>query len=158
MIQSLVYLSGPISGLTYGECTDWREYVSDMFPPHINGISPLRAKSFLKGKGVINDSYEDFVLGRSRSINTRDHFDVRRADIVLVNLLGCLKSDPKAKVSIGTVGEMAWAWDRGIPIVCAVEPDGVNIHDHPMLNEWIDFRVTNLDEAITTTIAILSTR
>jgi hypothetical protein len=155
METSLVYLSGPISGCTFGECTDWREYASRAFPAHIQGISPLRAKRFLEEKGIIDKSYEDFVLGTSRGINTRDHFDTLRASAVLVNLLGCLKTD-NPRVSIGTVGEMAWAWDHRVPIICAIEPDGLNVHEHPMLNEWIDYRVTSLDEAIETVVAVLS--
>ncbi len=156
MIPALCYLSGPISGLTYGDATDWRDYCTRAFPSYIQGVSPLRAKSFLAQKGIIENSYEDYPLSKSRGINTRDHFDALRANVMLVNLLGCLKEDPKARVSIGTVGEMAWAWDHRIPIVCAIEPDGLNIHEHPMLNEWIDYRVTSLDQAIETTIAVIA--
>jgi hypothetical protein len=155
MNPSLVYLSGPISGLTFGECTDWREYVSRAFPPHIQGVSPLRAKRFLADKGKLEGAYE-YPLATSRGINTRDLFDVRRSSVVLVNLLGCTKDNPKTKVSIGTVAEMVVAFDHHIPIVCAIEPDGLNIHEHPMLNEWIDYRVTSLDEAIEITTAVIS--
>lgn len=155
MNPSLVYLCGPISGLTFGECTDWREYATRAFPPHIQGVSPLRAKRFLADKGKLEGPY-GYPLATSRGINTRDLFDVRRATVVLANLLGCLKGDPKIRVSIGSVGEMAIAHDHRIPVVCAIEPDGLNIHDHPMLNEWIDYRVTSLDEAIEITTAIIS--
>lgn len=155
MNPSLVYLSGPISGLTFGECTDWREYVTRAFPPHIQGVSPLRAKRFLQEVGKIEKSYA-FPLATDRGINTRDHFDVLRSTVMLVNLLGCTKDNPSTRVSIGTVGEMAWAWDHQIPIVCAMEPDGLNVHDHPMLNEWINYRVASLDEAIEITVAVIS--
>jgi hypothetical protein len=147
-----VYTSGPISGLTFNDCTSWREYVARAFPPHIQAVSPLRAKQFLKEVGTINKSYEISALSKSRGINTRDHFDVLRSTVMLVNLLDA------TSVSIGTVGEMAWAWDHQIPIVCAIESDGSNVHEHPMLNEWIDYRVPTLDEAIETTVAIISTQ
>jgi hypothetical protein len=41
-----------------------------------------------------------------------------------------------------------------IPIIAAMEPEG-NIHDHPVLNEWIDCRVLSIREAIENTIAFI---
>jgi hypothetical protein len=157
--KALVYLSGPITGLTYEGCTDWRDYVSAAFPNHILGLSPLRAKTYLKGLGKIeNDKLGNIAspLVTDRGINTRDHNDVLRSSVMLVNLLGCTKDNPDTRISIGTVAEMAWAWDHQIPQIVAMEDGNVNIHSHPMLNTWIDFRVNNLDEAIRTAVAICS--
>jgi hypothetical protein len=101
-------------------------------------------------EGVIHGSYEEHPLATSRGINTRDHLDTLRSTVVLVNLLGA------EKVSIGTVAEMAWAWDHGIPLVVAMEKEG-NVHSHPMLNQWIDYRLDTLDDAIRVTVAIIAT-
>ncbi len=73
---------------------------------------------------------------------TRDHQDVITADVVLVNLLGACQ-----RVTIGTVMEIAWAWDRQIPVVVMIEKQA-NVHDHPMIREAIGFRVDNLDDGI----------
>jgi nucleoside 2-deoxyribosyltransferase len=143
-----VYLAGAISGLTYGECTDWRQYVIDQFPPEIKGYSPLRAKTYLAdlANAPIAASATDLdkmgrVMSTARGIMTRDVYDVRSSDVVLVNFLGTTKP------SIGTTMEIAWAWDRHIPVVCAMEESG-NPHDHAMITEALGFRVPTLDEAI----------
>ncbi len=70
----------------------------------------------------------------------RDSFDVRTADALVVNLTGA------KKVSIGTVMEIAWAWEKRTPVIAIVEEG--NIHEHSMLYEAIGWRVTTLDEAM----------
>jgi hypothetical protein len=40
----LVYLAGPISGMTYDEAQAWRAYASQNLPQEIRAISPLRAQ------------------------------------------------------------------------------------------------------------------
>jgi hypothetical protein len=149
MNKFLVYLSGPIAGLTYKEGSDWREYVTKSFPPHIQGVSPLRGHRMLEAMGPITNNMIDHPLRTDRAINARDKFDTLRAQCVLVNLLGT------EKVSIGTVMEIAWAHDHNIPVVCAIEPEG-NLHDHPMIRDSISVRVASLDEAIEVVTAWVS--
>jgi hypothetical protein len=150
MKNYLVYLSGPISGLNYQGSTDWREYATKCFPPHIQGVSPMRAKRYLDdGKIIDGDQPLKFTLSADRAINTRNRFDTLRATAILVNLLGA------TRVSIGTMMEVAWAHDHSIPVVVAIEPEG-NIHEHPMLRDCISVRVSSLDEAIEAVTAIVS--
>jgi hypothetical protein len=137
----LVYLSGPIAGSTFKDASDWREYVTKSFPPHIQGVSPLRGHSMLANMGPITNNMLEHPMRTDRAINTRDRFDTLRAKAILVNLLGT------TKVSIGTVMEIAWAYDHGIPVICAMEPEG-NPHDHPMVRDCLSVRVASLDEAI----------
>jgi hypothetical protein len=146
MNNNLVYLSGPIAGLTFTESADWREYATKCFPPHIQGVSPLRGHRMLEGLGPIKNLMIDHPFRTDRSINRRDHFDTLRAAVVLVNLIGA------KTVSIGTVMEIAWAFDHGIPIILAMEPEG-NVHDHPMVRDCVSIRVASLDEAIEAAVA-----
>lgn len=152
-----VYLAGPITGLTFEGCTDWREFaIRQLADGGIKGLSPMRGKDYLKGLGelpALKNAKEDYeyakygCLASSRGIMTRDHFDTTRCDVVLVNFLG-------AKiVSIGTVMECAWAWMKRTPIVCVMEE--ANIHEHGMLNEAIGFRVATLQEGINVVKSIL---
>jgi nucleoside 2-deoxyribosyltransferase len=147
-----VYLAGPITGLTYGGCVDWREHaIKELARDNIQGISPMRAKEFLKNHVTIEDTpdLEDQVLSSQRGIYARDKFDCHRADLLIVNML-----DAK-KVSIGTVMEIAWAAAINTPIVLVMEEIG-NIHQHMMLAEACPFRVTNLRDALRVTVAILA--
>jgi nucleoside 2-deoxyribosyltransferase len=150
-----VYLAGPITGLDYKGCTDWREYAkADLAGAGIAGLSPLRAKEYLAAlPGPISGTGEEYahlgVMSLPRGVMTRDRFDATRCDVLLVNLLGA-----KA-VSIGTVMEIAMADAVRTPIVCAMEPSG-NPHEHMMIAEAIGFRVPSIDEALHVVKAILS--
>jgi nucleoside 2-deoxyribosyltransferase len=80
----------------------------------------------------------------------RDFFDVKRCDVLLINLLGC------EKMTTGTVMELGWAYAMQKPVVVAIEPEG-NIHDtHPMVHEAIGgLRFPTLDEAIDAVAIVL---
>lgn len=158
MNKPLVYLAGPITGLTYGNCTDWRQQaISSLADVGIDGLSPMRGKEYLKNRSVIADSYEKgvgSVLSGQRGIFARDRNDCMRADLVLVNMLGA------TRVSIGTVMEIAWADSNKTPIVLIMEEgdprvDKYNIHEHAMLREACPFRVTTLEDALDVTKIIL---
>jgi len=144
-----VYLAGPISGCTFGECTDWREYFKTLIPKSIQCLSPMRGKDFLRAKGVITDSYEkDGPLATQRGIMTRDFFDCTRSDLVVANLLGT------EIVTIGTCMEIAWAFMNRTPLIVVMEKHG-NIHDHPMIREAIGYRLTSLEDAADVVQSIL---
>lgn len=144
-----VYLAGPISGLTYDEGQDWRaEAVESLKEYGIQAYSPLRRKEYLRKIGeipmVVNSTKP---LSTHKGIVTRDHFDVATADALLVNLLG-------AKiVSIGTMFELAWAWQMKKPVVVCMEAE--NIHSHAFVLETSGFIVPTLDEGVDTVAHIL---
>lgn len=150
MADVKVYLAGPISGLDYDEAQDWRLRASLLLATTgITAYSPLRAKTFLRGKGVLEQSYTENPLSTDRGIMTRDHWDCRTADLILVNLLGA------DRVSIGTVMEIAWGFAYRVPVVAAMDPAG-NLHEHPMIREAISYRLDGIDSAIQTVISILT--
>ena len=94
------YLGGPIDGCSYDGCTNWREYaIKELKKDEIIGISPMRAKDFLKHHPKLVDGIYDHVLTTDAGITTRDMWDVRRASVFLGNLLGA------EKISIGTMIE-----------------------------------------------------
>jgi hypothetical protein len=148
MGEALLYLAGPITGLSYGESTDWRAEVAAKLPPHIKAVSPMRGKTYLAQRTSIADSYEEIVLSSQKGITCRDRFDVLRCDMILVNFLGA------QKVSIGSVMEIAWADAFRKPIVLVMESQSV--HDHAMIREVSGFIVPTLGEAITLVGAIFS--
>jgi nucleoside 2-deoxyribosyltransferase len=145
----LVYLAGPIAGLTYSDGQGWREYAAANLPQEIRVISPLRAKDVrLARAGIITDSYEDNPLTSQRGITVRDRNDCLRSDLILINLLGA------KTVSIGTCIEFGWADSKRTPIVLVMEPDS-NLHDHPMIRDIASYRVPDLDAALKIVEAVL---
>lgn len=138
-----VYLAGPISGLTFGNATDWRESVSAELArtlPHVVGLSPLRNKTYFEREQTLGDSYEELLFSGQRAITVRDRFDCMRSDAILMNLL-----DAK-KVSIGSMIELGWANDIKKPIVVVME-DG-NIHNHAMVREIASWIVPTLEQGL----------
>ena len=101
MKESLLYLAGPITGVSFDGCTDWREYVAGKLPKYIRGVSPMRGKKYLSNETAVKDAYENHPLSSSKGITCRDRFDTTRCDMVFVNFLGAKKA------SIGTVMEIA---------------------------------------------------
>jgi len=148
-MKPTIYLAGPISGLEYDSACDWRVEAIEKLAPDIVGLSPMRGKMYLKEMGKLGDTYEDTVLSCQRGIMTRDFFDCTRADALIVNFLGA------ERVSIGTVMEVAWAFQKKTPVIAIMEKEG-NLHDHGMVREAIGFRVTTLDEAINVAKALLT--
>lgn len=149
-----VYLAGPITGLSFGECTDWREYaIKSLAEENIKGLSPMRGKEYLASLPTISGHGNEYqhmgVFATSRGVMTRDRFDCTRCDVVLMNLL-----DAK-QVSIGTMMELAWADLSRIPVVCVMEKDKSNVHEHMMVNEAIGFKVETLADGLAIVKAIL---
>lgn len=125
MSNLTVYLAGPITGHTYDGCTEWREAAKvelereatgrlnpdAMMPPRevlipeyrpsgILALSPMRTKEHLQSTGPIPATsalYDDSYVVE------RDLMDVRRSDVILMNLLGA------ERVSIGTMCELGYA-------------------------------------------------
>lgn len=163
MVNKTVYLAGPISGLSFGEATDWRQLAKKTLADvGIKALSPLRAEVGLKNADSIKDSYTteelenvynlyreaNQVMLHSRGITTRDRLDCTKCSVILVNLLGA------KRVSIGTVMEIAWADANRIPLVVIMEAEG-NLHDHAMVRECIGFRVTSVEAGLEVVKAIL---
>lgn len=154
-MNSSVYLAGPIAGLGYGDATDWRNVATQHLNP-IKAWSPMRAKEYLAdvtGDVGFSATCKEYghlsPMSGPRGIMTRDFFDATRCDVMMVNLLGA------KKVSIGTVMEIAWAYQKRTPVVVVMEPDGSNVHEHCMIAEAIGFRCASLDEALHVVRSIL---
>lgn len=146
----MVYLAGPITGLSYDGATDWRNTIADKMLKHhsIVGLSPMRNKDYLLEVTSLGDTYDEKIMSSQRGITARDRFDCTRADAVLFNLLGA------EQVSIGTVMEVAWADAHRIPAVLVMEKEG-NPHEHAMLRECCPFRTDCLEEGLETIVRIL---
>jgi len=145
-----VYLSGPISGLSYDDCTDWRKRFANLLQPDVVPLSPMRGKEYLKSKDTIKDSYTAVALSRAEGITAKDRNDVQNCDAMVINLLGA------ERISIGTVIEVGWADAFRKPIVLVLEPDGTNTHEHCIINTVCGFRVGNIEEAANIVNILLS--
>lgn len=150
-MTKLVYLAGPITGLTYEDARfGWRQEFKNLLHPHLNVLSPMRHELHLAEQGTIEDvDYPDNPLNTSRGIVTKDRMDIRRASVFVACLLGA------KSVSVGTLIECGWANAYGLPIVVVVEDEG-NCHDRLFLREIADYRVNGVVDATSIVNGLLS--
>lgn len=147
-MKKRVYLAGAISGLNFNGAVDWRDWFCKELPSGIEGMSPMRGKSYLQHEKDIKDTYPTHALSSDRGITTRDFYDCQTCDLIVANLLGT------TKVSIGTVMEIAWGKAFNKPVIVVMEDTG-NLHDHAMIRESVGFRVNSLEQALWLTKVIL---
>lgn len=134
-----VYLSGPITGLTWPQAAAWREVAEKMLAErHVRAISPMRGLEALHK--VLGDSKKIPAIGDLRAkcpefdieaLVERDITDVMGCDVMLVNLLPSAAADPMRGTSIGTLVEAGLARASFVPVV-AVGPSWSAMFRHPM--------------------------
>ncbi len=145
--EKKVYLAGPIRGLSYDDCVDWREEAKEKLAEYdIIGVSPMRNKECLKGLKEITDDREflsrfEKGLAGERGITTRDRLDATGCNVILANLLGA------RDVSIGTMIEYGWSDAFRIPMVTVMERKG-NPHEHLIVSEITSYRAETLEEGL----------
>lgn len=165
-----IYLAGPIFGTTGAEANDWRRDMSARLAPHgIIGISPLRCEP------IIGERYDlhcgDPCFGTSEAIVGKNFLDLRACDFTLAyfptppeiaemdevisqldgkeyareieTLKRLARKSPQR--SIGTVGEISWAYALQKP--CAVVSDDPLVRHHPFTSVQPNWRLSTLDEA-----------
>jgi nucleoside 2-deoxyribosyltransferase len=140
MSLAKIYLSGPITGLSYDEATGWRDYCLGSMVA-VDFLCPLRGKEYLREESNLRFDYSDHCMSTSRAIVERDFNDVVRSDALIVNVLNM------PTLSIGTVAEVCWAFALRKPIVLVAKDDSV-FRKHPMLKEACAYQVETLDEAL----------
>lgn len=142
MRSLLVYLCGPITGLSYREATARREWFAARIREmgHIP-LSPMRGKQhLLRRRNLSPEGYEDDVISNARSIVARDSWDVTRSDVLLVDFLDA------ERVSIGSVMEIAWAWLRHKLVIVLMKKG--NLHRHAFIEQCASYIVEDEEKAL----------
>ena len=144
-----VYLGGIVSGLTYEEANSWREEaIKRLSCLGIIGVSPMRFKEYLDDEDILSPlGSSNNILTNQKGIFSRDKWDVRTCDIILMNLLGAKTQ------SIGCSMELAWANLLNKPTIVIMESGNPN--EHAFIYQTADFLVESLLEALDTCESIL---
>lgn len=148
--MSVVYLSGPITGLPYTIARyGWRRDFVMMLDKGIEVLSPMRHEGHLaelKDENMTDEVLADFqkrnghIFSHPKMIVAKDLLDIKMSDIILVNFLGA------TTVSKGTIHEMGYAQALGKTIIMVMEPSG-NPNDGPFQRESASATVTSLHDA-----------
>lgn len=154
-MSKAVYLSGPITGLTYKQARfGWRKEFSDMVPG-VEVLSPMRHEGHLaelkaqKIKSDVHETQSNHYFSQPKVIVAKDLLDIEQSAVVLVNFLG------SKKVSQGTLIEMGYAKKAGKTIVTVMEKG--NVHDSIFVGQISDTIVDNLEDAAHIVSSLLST-
>jgi len=159
-MKKRVYLAGPIAGLNHEQATyNWRKEVyeklsgehwvssndSSMHSVIVDCYSPMRGKKFLAemmGDNKLGThAYHQQPISTPNAIVGRDREDVRRADLIFMNLMGAKER------SIGTIVEMGWADAFRVPVLLCMEKEG-NIHEHLFMRQMATYVVDNITDGI----------
>lgn len=140
-MKKSVYLAGLISTL-HPESLQWRLIAEAALEEHATVLSPMRGKSdlYLKSKdGGVTDpdlTHGDIIL--------RDYNDIQQVDVVLVHLDNFGSTRP----TIGTIAEIAWAWERRIPIIAVASPNNTLMRGHPFIKAMVTRYFEDLDSSV----------
>jgi hypothetical protein len=135
------YLVGPISRIGYQSAWLWRDYAARKLAEHgVEAINPLRHTEELSESQCLASEYPEWLWTQARAIVHRSFYDVRRSQAVLANFRGAEER------SIGSIAEVAVAYEHRIPVVLVVERG--NPHDHPFLKELATVVTDDLNQGI----------
>jgi hypothetical protein len=139
-----IYLSGYIGGpKVIDKCVAWRRQIVDFYNNYKGKKYPLLWMDPLNGKDF--SSLDENGLKSnipSHAIIHRDFQCIVRSDLVIVNMDTFGESRPL----IGTIAEIAWAWDRRIPIVMIT--DEAIYKEHPFTAYFASHVVSSVEELL----------
>jgi len=142
--SKMVYLAGPITGLTHDEARDgWRKDFASLMPEHIYCNSPMRGKDMLKDWGVLTSGagYPDNAMTTPEGITSRDFNDVKTCDAMIACFL-----ESNDHLSGGTFMEYGFAHALQKPIIGIGPAHDPNLQ-HLMAQRVMGWRVDGLEEA-----------
>ncbi len=120
-----------MSGLTPKAAAKWRSEVTEqLVEAGFEVADPMRGTEKLHSgrKKLRPDKYpEDEPSLSDKAFVSRDKFDVKRSEIIFVNLLGATER------SIGTICEIAFNMVFGN--LCVIVMEENNVHNHPFIRE-----------------------
>jgi nucleoside 2-deoxyribosyltransferase len=141
-MKPLVYLAGPMTGLSPHEANNWRVGARRALLPDIECLSPMRDKEHLYADNIIlHARYVGDPLGSGRGNVARDISDIRRSDLVLINYLGA------TRISRGTTWESGFLYALNKSCVLVIEATN-NPHDDIFLEETARMRFDNIPAAL----------
>lgn len=143
MTKKSIYLAGNISSDI--ETYKWREKATQLLEAQYTILNPA-ANKFNKmlikhHKTDIEEFKKDAVRKSQGILIVKDYQLVNRADIILVNLQIITEDKPM----IGTMFELAWAWQLKKPVIAIVADNWYSKHPFPFAS--FAARVMTLEEA-----------
>jgi hypothetical protein len=143
-----IYLAGYISGEVIDQCFSWRKRLREHYNnwPDKNGkpkrypicwLDPLNGEDFAE---ISPDGLKGVLP--ANAIVHKDYRSVEICDLIVVNM----DTFGQKRPLIGTICELAWAWDKHKPIIMVT--DDYNYREHPFFKSFVSWFIPTVDELI----------
>lgn len=140
--RKTIYLAGLIS-TDYPESLLWRIEVTPVLEAReFDVLSPMRGKERLALESLDGGLTDPSLT--SKDIILRDYHDVVSSDIILMHL----ENFGSPRPLLGTICELAWAWEQKKPVVAVVHPDNKLMLNHPFVKEAVSHYCYSMLDAI----------
>ena len=141
-----VYLSGFINGNVIDKCTDWRKKIRSHYDHWKGGTEkyPIDWIDPLNGEKKEDISADGMVLKDipPNALVHRDYYSVKISDLIVANM----DTFGELRPPIGTISELAWAWELRKPII--IIADNYQYANHPFMLSFASFFVKSVDELL----------
>jgi 5-methylcytosine-specific restriction endonuclease McrA/endogenous inhibitor of DNA gyrase (YacG/DUF329 family) len=139
-----VYLSGYINEKKLEDCIKWRRQIIEHYNNWNDGEGyPIVWLDPMNGEvGKIENHGMSSSMVPGKALLMRDFNSVKMADIIVANL----DTFGGKRPMIGTMFELAWAWQQGTPIII-IAKDNYYIN-HPFIKEIASMTVSSTEELL----------
>jgi nucleoside 2-deoxyribosyltransferase len=137
--KGLIYLAGPMAGMTWCEAYAWRARVGNELSPWWDTVSPLQGTTMIPEPGRPTEHVS--LIHTATGLTTKDEYYIRKCDFILANFLGADRG------SLGTAAEIGFGYALGKQIISVMAPEG-DPNDHAFTRRWSHIFVPTLEEAI----------
>lgn len=126
-----IYCATPMTGRSFGDVLEYYQNLTVFLKKvGFDVLCPMVCKTHLKAEQQLAAHGIKHPISTDHAIIERDRWMVQHSDVIYTNLLGA------NRVSIGSVMELAWAYDKGKHTIVVMEKD--NIHQHSFVLEAAD--------------------
>ena len=139
-----IYLAGLID-TTQPQCDTWRKEATDIAKRDMPGMrvwNPLAAHDNLAA--MTSDNGITSHDTTSADIILRDYRAVSKCDLIVAHL----ETWASKRALVGTICELAWAWERQIPIIGVCEETNYMMRKHPFISSFITHYFTTVSAAM----------
>ena len=147
-MNPIVYLAGPVCGMSWIDATSWRTYAAMQFRKYgVDTLSPLRNMPVPANPNeyILGDTKAETPLSTAPYVGLRSYIDVRRSDAIFVD------HNTERPVSQGTMLEIGAAYALNKPVVLWT----AKCPEHPVLYTAAPLWNLDLDRAINITLSLL---
>jgi nucleoside 2-deoxyribosyltransferase len=138
-----IYLAGYINNEVIDKCVEWRKQIALYFNSNpkwqgvISFLDPLNGDDM---KNITEEGLKCSLPGKA--LIHRDYNSIRSADLIVANLDTFGEDRP----IVGTVFELAWAWEFKKPVIVITDDDKYKFH--PFIMDTASIIVSNVEELL----------